>query len=127
MNIKWTMTEKEWKDYVHDHKTKSDDSKYLSTSADCYGNIIAGKICCDFIHSLDVDAWYPYVNTFCLDRDTGYGYTEEDRPYDLLDAEFSVPINCKTFDNFKKECEKRFMAMIKDNNLIAETEGDTQW
>ena len=127
MDIVWRMTEKEWEDYIHDHKARSDDNKKLSESADCYGNMIAGKICCDFIHSLDVSAWYPYVNVFCLDRDTGYGYTDEDRPYDLLDTDFPVPINCNSFDSFKRECEKRFTTMIKDSDLITEAEGIAQW
>ena len=127
MMFTWNMTEKQWKDYVYDHKCKGERNRTLSDSADCYGNCMIGKLCIDFCHTLDDSAWYPYSSLFCLDIDDGYGYTEDGRPYSLLDNDIKVPINCKTFDSFKREFEKRFAEEIIKSNLTDKANQPLGW
>lgn len=124
MVFTWNMTETQWKNYMKDHLSHSDE--HLSEDADVYRSVSVGKLCIEFLHSLDESAWYPYANFFCLGRNTGYGY-KDGYPYDLLDNDIKVPMECDSFDSFKKEVEKRIELEILDGGLTAEAETENMW
>ena len=112
MKFKWDMTESEWKRMIDEHVNHKDNSNNV------YGNLYVGKLCIDFCHTKDESAWYLYVSVFEIGKDTGYGYTVEGNvPYDLLDNEIQIPVKCKTFDNFKREIEKRVKQMVITDGL----------
>jgi len=102
MKFEWDMTEKDWEQYVKEHKSHDERGEGF------YGCCRVGKLKADFQHTLDTSAWYPYANVFLIDKDTGYGETGTGRPYDLLDSDVCIPIKSKTFEAFKQNFEKNF-------------------
>ena len=112
MKIKWNMEEKEWKRMINEH------INHIDNCDNCYGNLYIGRLCIEFVHTKDTDAWYLYTNVFELEKDTGYGYTVDGNiPYDLLDAYIEIPVRCKTFNSFKTNVESKVKKMIKDYGL----------
>ena len=111
MIFKWNMNESEWKRMIDEH------INHIDNGDNVYGNLYVGRLCLDFCHSKDESAWFLYVDTFELGKDTGYGYTKDGIPYDLLDSCISIPVDCKMFDDFKKEVEKHVIEMIKEDGL----------
>lgn len=109
MNFEWDMTKREWKRY------KTDCGSKRRIINDYYGKVLVGNLSIEFQLT---DENKPFTNWFCLYRDTGYGYTENGTPYDLLDDYFTVPIKCKSFDNFKKLCEKKICKLLNANNEL---------
>ena len=105
------MTKSEWERMYKEHKEKIDNCNNV------YGNVYVGKLCVDFCHTKDEDAWYLYSNTFEMGKDTGYGETSKGIPYSLLDCDIRIPIRCKTFDSFKKDVEHNIKEMIVENHL----------
>lgn len=99
LNFEWDMTEKDWKEYLRDHRTHNVNGKGV------YGNCRFGKYDVDFQHTLDMSDWYPYANIFVLDKDTGYGETNSGRPYDYVNF-YHVPIKSRSFESFKRNFEK---------------------
>lgn len=123
MEFVWGMTEKNWRNFKHDHELKNfrgDGSGHcdFSEDYDWYGNCCVGNLCAEILHTCDDSdetSWYSYANIFALGIDDGYGETNEGKiPYALLRNSFKVPIGCKTFESFKKEFEKRFTKMINE-------------
>ena len=102
MQFEWDMTKGGWERYVLDHTLKN------PNGAGFYGCCRVGKFKVDFQHTLDTSAWYPYVNVFLIDKDTGYGTTATGRPYALLDTDISISLRPITFEGFKQNCEKKF-------------------
>lgn len=127
MTFAWDMTEENWKNYVSDHR--SHNLNNLSKNADVYGCCRVGKLKTDFQHTLDPGDWYPYVNLFCLDVDDGYGDVDG-RPYALFEHNIEVPIDAKSFDEFKAVFEIRFLAEIMNGFMEAgfsQTESTEAW
>jgi len=117
MEFVWNMKEKEWKRMINEHVN------HIDSCHNCYGNLYIGKLCIDFAHTKDMDAWYLYTSVFELGKDTGYGYTVDGNiPYDLLDAYIEIPVRCKTFDSFKKSVEDKVEKMIKEYGLQEQAE-----
>ena len=111
----WNMTEDNWKNLKHDHAIQKNNDNF-STDFDFYGNCYVGNLSADIQHTGDEDAWYVFVNVFALGIDDGYGETSEGKiPYSLLDCEFEAPMNCRTFETFKKTFEKNFKEVINSN------------
>ncbi len=125
MNFDWKMKESQWNNYMKDHRLRKDNG--YSKDADVYGAVNIGKLRAEFIHTLDTSAWFPYIEIFCLDRDTGYGYKDDGRPYDLLDNKVIVPVRCKTFNSFKEIMEKRLTQEIKEQHLEEEACAEDGW
>ena len=113
MNFVWNMTEENWKNLYNDHKSRDCDS--LSSDFDFYGNCYIGHLCADIQHTgddSDDTSWYAFVNVFGLGIDDGYGETESGIPYSLVHCDFSVPMDCDTFESFKEAFEKNFTEAI---------------
>ena len=118
MKFKWNMKESEWKRMIDEHINHKDSSDNV------YGNLYVGKLCIDFVHTKDDDAWYLFPEVFELGKDTGYGYTPSNVPYDYLDSDFKIPVRCKTFDSFKAKVEKLVKDMVVRDNLIEQAEAE---
>ena len=117
MKFVWHMTEENWKNFMNDKNMKN------KTSCDggFYGNCYVGYLCADILHTLDDSDWYAYSNMFGLGIDDGYGETLKGNiPYSLLDSYVEVPLNCNSFENFKKCFEKRFEKCINSNEELKE-------
>ena len=116
MNFKWSMTEIEWRRY------KDDCSSKKQAHDDFYGSVHLGNLCVEFVsESYSSDKLLPLTNWYCLYKDSGYGYTNNGTPYDLLDVTFSAPISCDTFDSFKKRCEDMIREIVEESeNLLVE-------
>jgi hypothetical protein len=117
MNFVWNMTEKNWRNFLHDSKKKN--IGHFSEDCDYYGNCCIGNLCAEIMHTCDDSdetSWYSYTNIYALGIDDGYGYTRENEtPYTLISDGFQVPANCKTFESFKATFEKRFEELIESN------------
>ena len=111
--FEWNMAESDWKfmEEVHNNLHPND-------ADDFFGNLtLNDKYVADFQHTLDdsdESSWYLYTNIFEYGKDTGYGRTKDGIPYDLIDDDFVVPYGCRSFELFKRECEKRFSRCIKE-------------
>ena len=120
MEFVWGMTEENWKNFYNDHKSR--DNTSLSKDFDFYGNCCVGNLCAEVMHTGDNYAWFAFVNVYGLGIDDGYGETKIGKiPYALLDdAEFTVPMECDTFENFKITFEKNFEERINFNDCLKE-------
>ena len=122
MDCVWNMTEENWSNFKNDHAKKN--SNNLSKDYDYYGSCCIGNLCAEITHTgddSDETSWYSYTNIYALGIDDGYGETLEGKiPYSLLSDSFKVPINCKTFESFKKTFEKSFEEMIKTKEKYKE-------
>ena len=122
MEFIWNMIEENWKNLKHDNEKKNFDN--LSKDYDFYGNCCIGNLCAEIMHTCDDSdktSWYSYSNVYALGIDDGYGETVNGKiPYSLLHDSFKVPINCKSFESFKKEFEKRFTEMINEKEQYKE-------
>ena len=116
MIFEWKMTEEDWK------RLRRDDEEHICESNDFFGSVNVGKLCIEFIHSMDESAWYPYTNVYEYGKDTGYGYTQNGVPYDLLDSSVTIPVKCETFEEFKKEIEKYTKLMVDEDHLEEQAE-----
>lgn len=130
MKITWSMTKEQWQNFLSDHKSRETNTPLSKTGeiGDIYGSVAVGKLSIELLHTLDPDDWYAFTNVYCLDRDTGYGCTEDNRPYDYLDdIDIKIPFECKTFEDFKEEFLKNVLAEIEAAGLTAEAEAEDGW
>lgn len=122
MNFVWNMNEKNWQNLKKDHTNRL--SMNMSKDFDFYGDCCIGNLCAEILHTgddSDKSSWYAFTNIYALGIDDGYGETLEGNiPYALLHGSFKVPINCKTFDGFKRVFEKRFEEFINSNEQYKE-------
>jgi len=106
MQFVWNMSETQYKNLIADHNAKGSDQ--FSIDADIYGQCRIGTLCADIQHSLDEDNWYAFANVYALGVDEGYGETESGIPYTLLNDGPAVPMDAKSFDEFKAQFERNF-------------------
>lgn len=123
MNFVWDMTAKNWRNLMKDHKGFDNYDNYsFSNDFEFYGNCYIGHLSADIQHTCDPSdntSWYAYVNIFGLGIDDGYGETTKGKiPYSLLNYGFKVPMNCKTFKEFKQIFEKNFEEAINSNKEL---------
>lgn len=117
MKFKWTMTERDWENFMHDNEIENEES----IGDGFYGNCYVGNLCADIHHTLDYTDWYAYINLYGLGIDDGYGETPFFKiPYTLLDYDFKVPVDCDTFEEFKECFEKNFEECINSNDVCRE-------
>ncbi len=112
MNFVWTMDENEWKRLKDVHKLRQ-----LEVD-DCFGNCYVGGVCCDFQHTMDLDAWYGFTSLFYVNEGSSYGELKDGTNYDLHYESPELPIECETFESFKKTFEKLFEEYINRHDEL---------
>ena len=124
LNFAWNMTEKNWQNLISDHKLAAKDRGIkFSEDADVYGSCLVGNLCADIQHTLVSVDCYAFANVFALGVDDGYGETPAGIPYALLDGGPRVPMECESFEEFKKAFVSSFEEYIaghKDASALAE-------
>ena len=117
MKFVWHMTERDWENFIHDSNIENE----TDFGGGFYGNCYVGYLCADVLHTLDQSDWYAYSNMFGLGIDDGYGETLKGNiPYSLLDSYVEVPVDCNSFEEFKKCFEKNFEECINLNEELKE-------
>lgn len=116
----WTMTEENYSNMLNDLNNAT---SLKSQDYDVYGNCMTGNLCADIQLFEDENQMYSWVNIFQLHKNTGYGYTSNETPYDLLDVAFSIEgILGLPFESFKSKFEENFVDFIERSDLLLETE-----
>ena len=107
----WELTEEEF-ERLRDISaaTTEEEREALYTCDDYFGAIYVGSLCCEFMHTLDMEAWYPFVIIYALGIDDGYGYTNiHNTPYSLLPWDFRIrDLIGGSFEEFKTKLAERF-------------------
>lgn len=120
MNFKWEMTEENWRNYMHDNNLLEDETGEPSKDwkEGIYGQCFVGNLCAEFVHSLR----YAFVNVYAYGVDDEYSETASGVPYALIDDKCYpvVPMQCVSFDDFKKAFEASFTAEILRDAFVTE-------
>lgn len=106
MKFIWNMTEKNWKNMMHDMDINNYNN--WSKDYDFYGQMFVGDYCIEF-KVVESDA---FTEIYQLFIDNKYA-TINEIPYDLIDAQIDIP-KANNFQEFKTFCEKDFISKIND-------------
>ena len=103
----WDMTENDWKTYMEHCKTNS-----IVVTDDMYGQLWCGDVCFEFmIYDNDIS----YCTSYLYGEEGGYADTSDGVPYNEKDNDVEVPLDCKTFNEFKENIEVQIINMANEN------------
>lgn len=109
MEFIWNMTEKNWKNLMHDANVNNYDK--LSKDYNFYGQLYIGDYCIEFVaDDAGKDGILMFTNIYQLYVDDGYG-EQDGIPYSLIDAYIDIP-KANNFEEFKKICEQEVVENI---------------
>lgn len=102
----WSITEEKWNEY-----------KANPVVDDCIGNCRVGDLCFDIVlRGAGRDGTWLTYDCYVGGVDSGYGYTEDNYPYDYVDGgEFDDDCRRMTFDEFKRLAQREITLFINED------------